>query len=101
MEVDFAFHAIAGTIVGESHDIVLSNASDPELKGIALPHAVNMVTLEPFAGRLWFGFDSDEQSMVLEGAMNHSPGTGKVELVLDSSGSPCGIFPFESDNLLL
>jgi hypothetical protein len=35
-----------------------------------------MVTLEPFAGRLRFGFDSDEKSLFLEDAMNRSPGTG-------------------------
>jgi hypothetical protein len=49
---------------------------------------------------LRFGFDSDEKSMFLEDAMNRSPGTGKVELVLDSSGSPCGIFLFEPDDPL-
>lgn len=76
MEVDFAFHAVAGTIVSESGDIDLSDPSDTELEGISLPHAVNMVTLEPFAGRLRFGFDSDEKSMFLKDAMNRSPGTG-------------------------
>jgi hypothetical protein len=101
VEVDFTFHAIAGTIIGESGDIDLADTPDSELKGIALPHAVNMLTLEPFAGWLWFGFDSDEQSMLLEDTMNSSPGTGKVELVLDSSGSPGRVFSFESDYPLL
>ena len=101
MEVDFAFHAVAGSSVGQSGDIDLADTPDSELKGIALPHAVNMLTLEPFAGRLWFGFDSDEQSMLLEDTMNGSPGTGKVELVLDSSGSPGRVFSFEPDYPLL
>ena len=100
MEVDFTFHAIAGTIVSESGDIDLSNATDSELKSISLPHTVNMLTLEPFAGLLWFCFDSNEKSVFLEDTMNRSPGTGKVELVLDSSGSPCRIFPFESNDPL-
>jgi hypothetical protein len=53
-----------GTIVGESSDIDLADTPDSELKGITLPHAVNMLTLEPFSGGLWFCFDSDEQSML-------------------------------------
>lgn len=101
MEVDFAFHTVAGTIVGESSDIDLADTPDLELKGIALPHAVNMLTLEPFAGWLWFCFDSDEKSVFLEDTMNGSPGTGKVELVLDPSGSPGRVFPFEPDYPLL
>jgi hypothetical protein len=64
VEVDFAFHTVSGTIVGESSDIDLADTPDSELKGITLPHAVNMLTLEPFSGGLWFCFDSDEQSML-------------------------------------
>jgi len=100
VEVHFAFHTVTGTIIGESGDIDLANTSDSELEGIALPHAVNMLTLEPFAGRLWFCFDSDEKSVFLENTMNRSPGTGKVERVLDSPGSPCRIFLFESNDPL-
>ncbi len=101
MEVDFAFHAVAGTIVGEPGDIDLPDPSDPELEGISLPHAVNMFSLKPFSCGLRFWFDSDEKSMSPEDAMYCSPGTGKVELVLDSPGSPCGIFSFEPDDPLL
>jgi len=100
VKVHCAFHPVTGTIVGESGDIDLANTPDSELKGIALPHAVNMLTLEPFAGRLWFSFDSDENSVFLEDTMNRSPGTGEVELVLDSPGSPCRIFLFESNDPL-
>jgi len=100
VEVDITFHSLTATIIGESGDIDLTNATDSELEGIALPHSVNMLMLKPFAGRLWFSFDSDEKSMFLEDTMNRSPGTGKVELVVDSPGSPCRIFPFESNDPL-
>jgi hypothetical protein len=100
MEIDFAFHAVAGTIVSESGDIYLPDTTDPELERISLPHAVNMFTLKSFARRLRFGFDPNEESVLLEDSMYRSPGTGYVELVLDSSGSPCRIFSFEPDNPL-
>lgn len=100
MEVDFTFHAVTGTIVGESGDIDLPDPSDPELEGISLPHAVNMFTLKSFTGRLRFGFDPNEEAVFLEDSMNGSPGTGKVELVLDPSGAPCRIFSFEPGNPL-
>jgi hypothetical protein len=38
--------------------------------------------------------------MFLEDTMDRSPGTGEVELVLDTSGSPCGIFLFEPNDSL-
>jgi len=60
-----------------------------------------MSPLKPFTRRLWFGLDPNEKSMFLEYAMYCSPGTGKIELVLDSSGSPCRIFPFEPNDTLL
>jgi hypothetical protein len=56
-----------------------------------------MTTLESFAGRLRFWFDPDEKPIFLKDTMDRSPGTGKIELVLDPSGSPCRIFPFEPD----
>jgi len=49
---DFTFHAVARTIIGKSVDVNLADTPDSELKGIALPHAVNLLTPEPFAGRL-------------------------------------------------
>jgi hypothetical protein len=59
-----------------------------------------MLSLESFAGRLWLCLNANEKSMFLEDTMDRSPGTGGVELVLDPSGSPCGIFLFEPDNSL-
>ena len=100
MKIDFTFDAVAGTIIGESGDIDFSDTPDSEMKRIALPHAVNMFTLKPFSCRLRFCFDSDEKPMFLEDTMYRSPGTGKSELILDPSGSPCWIFPFEPDNSL-
>lgn len=100
MQVNLAFHAIPGTVIGESGNVDFSDTSDPELEGIALPHAVNMFTLKPFPSWLGFCLDADEKSVFPENAMNCSPGTRKIELVLDPSGSPCWIFPFESDDPL-
>ena len=77
VEVHCAFHPVTGTIVGESGDMDLATTPDSGLEGIALPHAVNMLTLGPFAGRLWFCFPSDEKSVFLEDTMNRSPGTRK------------------------
>jgi hypothetical protein len=59
-----------------------------------------MLSLESFAGRLWFSLNANEKSMFFKNTMDRSPGTGKVELVLDPSGSPCGIFLFEPNNAL-
>jgi hypothetical protein len=59
-----------------------------------------MMTLESFASRLRFWFDPNKKPMSLEDTMDRSPGTGEIELVLDPSGSPCRIFPFEPDNPL-
>jgi hypothetical protein len=100
VEIDFTFHAVAGTIVGEPGDIDFSDTTDSELERIALPHAVNMFTLKSFTRRLRFGFDLDEKSVFPENAMNCSPGTREIELVLDPSGSTGGIFPVEPDNPL-
>jgi hypothetical protein len=100
VQVHLASHTIAGTIIGESGDINLSDAPDPELEGIPLPHAVNMFPLKPFAGGLWFWFDPDEKPVFLEDPMDCSPGTRQVELVLDPTGSPCRIFPFKPDDPL-
>jgi hypothetical protein len=100
MQVDFAFHAIARTIFGEPGHIDLADAPDPELEGIALPHAVDMLPLKSFAARLWLCLDANEKSMLFKDTMNRSPGTGEVELVLNPSGSPRGIFFFEPDNSL-
>ena len=97
MQVDLASHAIARAVIGKAGDIDLANAPDAELKGIALPHAVDMTPLESFTGWLWLCFNANEKSMFLEDTMDRSPGTGEVELVLDPSGSPCGIFLFEPD----
>jgi len=76
VEIDFAFHAVAGTIVSESGDIDLPDTTDPELERIPLPHAVNMFTLKSFARRLRFGFDPNQESVFLEDSMYGSPGTG-------------------------
>ena len=100
MKIDFAFHAVAGTIIGESGDIDFSDTPDPELERIPLPHAVNMFTLKSFTRGLRFGFDPNEKPVFFEDSMYRSPGTGQVELVLDPSGSPCRIFPFEPDDPL-
>jgi hypothetical protein len=59
-----------------------------------------MLSLESFAGRLWLCLNANEKSMFLEDTMDRSPGTGEVELVFDTTGSPCGIFLFEPDNSL-
>jgi hypothetical protein len=59
-----------------------------------------MTPLESFTGWLGFCLNPNEQSMFLEDTMDSSPGTGEVELVFDTSGSPCGIFLFEPDNSL-
>jgi hypothetical protein len=59
-----------------------------------------MVSLKSFTGWLWFWFDPDEKTMSLENTMDGSPGTREIELVLDPSGSPCGIFLLEPDNPL-
>ena len=101
MAVDFAFYAITGTIVSESGHIDLSDTTDPKLKGISQPHAVNMLKLKPFTRRLRFGFDSNEESVFLEDSMYRSPGTVQVELVLDPSGSQGWIFFFEPNDPLL
>lgn len=76
MQVDFTFHAVAGAIVSESGYIDLTDASDPELERIALPHAVNMVSLKSFTRRLRFGFYPNKKSMFLEDTMYCSSGTG-------------------------
>lgn len=94
--VDLAFHAIAGTIIGESGDVDFTNAADPQLEGIPLPHAVDMPALEPFTGRLWFSFDPYEKTLFLENPMNSS-GTPEMEVVIDPSGSPCRLFYLEPD----
>ena len=100
MQVDLALHAISGTIIGEPGNVNLADTTNPELEGISLPHAVDMSPLKPFTRRLWFGLDPIEEAVFLECAMYCSPGTGKIELVLDSSGSPCRIFPFELNDTL-
>lgn len=100
MKVHLASHTIAGTIVGEPGHVDLTDSPDPELEGITLPHAVNMISLEPFAGGLRFGFNPDEKTVFPEDPMNRPPGTGEVELVLDPSGSPRRIFCFEPDDPL-
>ena len=100
MQVDLASHAIARAVIGKAGDVDLANAPDAELECIALPHAVDMTTLESFAGWLGFCFYTNKKSMFLEDTMDRSPGTGEVELVLDPSGSPCGIFLFEPNNAL-
>ena len=78
----------------------LADAPYAELECIALPHTVDMTTLESFTGWLGFCINPNEQSMFLEDTMDRSPRTGEVELVLDPSGSPRGIFVFEPDNSL-
>ena len=100
MQVDLALHAISRTIIGEPGDVDLADTTNSELEGITLPHAVDMTTLKPFAGRLWFRFDSNEKPVFLENPVNRSPGTREIELVLDPSGSPCRIFSFEPDDPL-
>jgi hypothetical protein len=59
-----------------------------------------MLSLESFAGRLWLCLNANVKSMFFENTMDRSPGTGEVELVLDPSGSLCGIFLFEPNNAL-
>src|SRR5690606_35108129 len=93
-------HAIAGTIVSEPGHVDLTDTPDSKLEGIPLPLAVNMVSLELFDGWLRFWFDPDKKTMFLEDAMDCSPGTGEVELVLDPPGSPGRIFLLEPDDPL-
>jgi hypothetical protein len=83
VQVDFTFHAIAVTIISKSGDVAFTNATDSELEGIALPHAVNVMPLKPFTGRLRFCLDSNEKTMFLENTMDRSPGAREIELVLD------------------
>jgi hypothetical protein len=59
-----------------------------------------MLSLKSFTGWLGFCLYPNEKSMFFENAMDRSPRTGEVELVLDTTGSPCGIFLFEPDNSL-
>jgi hypothetical protein len=59
-----------------------------------------MFPLEPFTGWLRLCLDSDEKTVFLEDAVNSSPGTWQVELVLDPSDSPSRIFPFEPEDPL-
>ena len=91
MEVDFAFHAVAGTIIGEPGEIDFSDTSNPKLERITLSHDVNRFTLKSFTHRLRFGFDPNEESVFLEDAMYRSSGTRKFELALNSSDTPCRI----------
>jgi hypothetical protein len=100
MQVDLGSHAIAGTIVSEPGYIDLPDTPDPELEGVPLPHAVHMISLEPFARWLRLRFDPDKEAIFLEDAMACSPGTGEVELVLDPPGSPGRIFLLKSDDPL-
>jgi hypothetical protein len=61
------------------------------------------VTLPDFSviwGWLGFCLNPNEKSMFFENTMDCSLGTGEVELVFDTTGSPCGIFLFEPDNSL-
>ena len=98
MKIDLALHPIASAVISKTGYIDLADSPDTKLKCISLPHAVNVSTLESFASWLGFCFNSNEKSIFLEDSMNGSPGTGEIELVLNSTGSPCRIFLFESDN---
>ena len=100
MKVYLALHPIPGAVISKTGDIDLTDSPYTKLKSISLPHAVNVTTLESLAGRLGFCFNTNEKSMFFEDAMNCSPRTGEVELVLNPSGSPYGIFLFEPDNSL-
>jgi hypothetical protein len=65
VEVHLALHPISSTIIGKTGDIGLADSPDTKLECITLPHAVNVTTLEPFAGRLRFYLDSDEKTVFL------------------------------------
>jgi len=100
VQVDLAIHAIARAVIGKPGDIDLADAPDAELECIALPHAVDMTPLESFTGWLGFCLNPNEKSMFFENTMDCSLGTGKVESVFDTTGSPRRIFLFEPDNPL-
>jgi hypothetical protein len=72
VQVDLASHAIAGTIISEPGHVDLADAPDLELECVSLPHAFNMVPLEPFASRLWLYLNANEKSMFFENAMTPS-----------------------------
>ena len=97
MKIDLAFHPIPGAVVSKTGDIDLANSTDTKLECIALPHAVDMISLESFAVWLGFCFYTNEKSMFLEDTMDRSPRTREVELVRDPSGTPCRIFLFKPD----
>ena len=73
MKIDLAFHPIPGTVVSKTGDIDLANSPNTKLECITLPHAVNMIPLESFAGWLGFCFYTNEKSMFLEDTMDRSP----------------------------
>jgi hypothetical protein len=50
----------------------------------ALHRDVNLMSLKPFAGGLWFNFDSNEKVLFSEGSMNGSLRIEWVSLVFDS-----------------
>lgn len=97
MKINLAFHPIPGAVISKTGDIDLANTPYAELERVALPHAVNMMTLESFAGWLRFSFYTNEKSMFFEDTMDRSPGTREVKLVLDPSGTPRRIFLFKPD----
>jgi len=97
VKIDLTFHPIPRAVIGETGDVDLSDSPDTKLESVALPHAVNMTTLESFAGWLRFCFHTDKETVFLEDSMNRSPGTGEVKLVLDPSGTPRRIFLLEPD----
>jgi len=97
VKINLAFHPIPGAVISKTGDIDFANTPYAELKSISLPHAVNMTTLESFAGLLKFCFNTNEKSMFLEDTMDSSPRTGEVKLMLDPSGTPRRIFLFKPD----
>ena len=72
MKIDLAFHPIPGAVISKTGDIDLADTPDTKLGRITLPHAVNVTTLESFAGWLRFCFDTNEKSMLFEDTMDCS-----------------------------
>ena len=87
VKIDLTFHSIPRAVIGEPGDVDLSNPPNTKLKSIALPHTINVTTLESFACWLRFCFNTNEKSMSFENPVKGSLGTGQIKLVLDTMGA--------------
>jgi hypothetical protein len=63
-------------------------------------HTINITPLKPFTGWMELCLNPNEKSMFLGDTMYSSSRTQEIEPMLDTSGSPCGIFLFKPNNSL-